>query len=83
MAYSPRGNDFYEPPRFVLRVVFGGADGARVVRDPTVVEVAKKLGRDPFVLLLSWAVQRGTGALAKSVTPKHIESNFQGITHYY
>lgn len=40
--------------------------------------MAKKLGKDPFVLLLSWAVQRGTAVLAKSVNPAHIEANFQG-----
>ncbi|RJE23410.1 aldehyde reductase [Aspergillus sclerotialis] len=63
VSYSPRGNDFYEPPR--------------LVHDPTVVEVAKRLGKDPFALLLSWGVQRGTGVLAKSVNPAHIETNFQ------
>ena len=49
-----------------------------MVDDPTVIEVAKKLGKDPAVLLISWAVQRGTSVLPKSVTPSRIESNFQG-----
>lgn len=37
-------------------------------------------------MLISWAVQRGTAVLPKSVTPSRIESNFQGIsvnTHLY
>lgn len=49
-----------------------------VVDDPTVIELAKKLGKDPAALLISWAVQRGTSVLPKSVTPSRIESNFQG-----
>lgn len=49
-----------------------------VVDDPTVVEVAKKLNKDPAILLISWAVQRGSSVLPKSVTASRIESNFQG-----
>lgn len=49
-----------------------------VVDDPTVKDVAKKLNKDPYSLLLSWGIQRGTGVLAKSVVPAHIKSNFQG-----
>lgn len=49
-----------------------------VVDDPTVVEIAKKLNKDPAILLISWAVQRGSAVLPKSVTPSRIESNFQG-----
>jgi L-glyceraldehyde reductase len=36
------------------------------------------LGKDPAALLISWAVQRGTAVLPKSVTSSRIESNFQG-----
>lgn len=49
-----------------------------MVDDPTVVEIAKKLNKDPAILLISWAVQRGSSVLPKSVTPSRIESNFQG-----
>ncbi|KAJ5973325.1 hypothetical protein N7481_010535 [Penicillium waksmanii] len=63
VAYSPLGNNIYNLPR--------------VVDDPTVVEVAKKLNKDPAVLLISWAIQRGSSVLPKSVTPSRIESNFQ------
>ncbi|KAJ5222493.1 uncharacterized protein N7469_008733 [Penicillium citrinum] len=64
VAYSPLGNNIYNLPR--------------VVDDPTVVEVAKKLNKDPAILLISWAVQRGSSVLPKSVTASRIESNFQG-----
>ncbi|KAJ5579896.1 uncharacterized protein N7459_005881 [Penicillium hispanicum] len=63
VAYSPLGNNIYGLPR--------------VVDDPTVVEVAKKLDKDPAILLISWAIQRGSAVLPKSVTPSRIESNFQ------
>ncbi|KAL2003818.1 hypothetical protein VTN02DRAFT_2172 [Thermoascus thermophilus] len=62
-AYSPLGNNIYGLPR--------------VVDDPTVHEIAKRLGKDPALVLISWAVQRGTSVVPKSVTPSRIESNFQ------
>lgn len=60
-------------------------DTTSVVDDPTVVEIAKKLGKDPAGLLISWAVQRGSSVLPKSVTPSRIESNFQcmSLFHYF
>ncbi|KAJ5610535.1 hypothetical protein N7510_007254 [Penicillium lagena] len=63
VAYSPLGNNIYNLPR--------------VVDDPLVVEIAKKLNKDPAQVLISWAVQRGSAVLPKSVTPSRIESNFQ------
>ncbi|KAJ6015523.1 hypothetical protein N7540_010114 [Penicillium herquei] len=62
VAYSPLGNNIFNKPR--------------VVDDPIVVEIAKKLNKDPAQLLISWAIQRGSAVLPKSVTPSRIESNF-------
>ncbi|KAJ5280766.1 hypothetical protein N7478_006138 [Penicillium angulare] len=62
IAYSPLGNNLYNLPR--------------VVDDPTVVKISKKLSKDPAQLLISWAIQRGSAVLPKSVTPSRIESNF-------
>ncbi|KAA8572248.1 hypothetical protein EYC84_002874 [Monilinia fructicola] len=44
---------------------------------PLVVSLAKGLGKQPAQLLISWAVQRGTIVLPKSVTPERIKDNFQ------
>ncbi|ODM23793.1 hypothetical protein SI65_01382 [Aspergillus cristatus] len=66
VAYSPLGNNIYNAPR--------------VVDDSTVIEIAKKLEKDPAAVLISWAVQRGSSVLPKSVTPSRIESNFQVFT---
>lgn len=63
-AYSPLGNNIYDLPM--------------AVQDPAVVSIAKELGKTPAQVLISWAVQRGTVVLPKSVTPSRIESNFQG-----
>ncbi|KAL2823660.1 NADP-dependent oxidoreductase domain-containing protein [Aspergillus cavernicola] len=63
VAYSPLGNNIYDAPR--------------VVDDPIVKEIASDLDKDPAAVLISWAVQRGTAVLPKSVTPSRIGSNFQ------
>ncbi|KAL4805579.1 NADP-dependent oxidoreductase domain-containing protein [Aspergillus unguis] len=62
-GYSPLGNNIYNIPR--------------TVDDPLVIQVAKNLNKTPAQVLISWAVQRGTAVLPKSVTPARIESNFQ------
>ncbi|KAK4549878.1 hypothetical protein LTR36_005179 [Oleoguttula mirabilis] len=50
-------------------------DGATLLKDVTVNELAKKNGMDVGQLLQSWAVQRGTVPLGKSATPARIKSN--------
>lgn len=45
--------------------------------DAKVHEIAKRLGKEPAQLLVSWGVQRGTIVLPKSVTPARIASNFR------
>ncbi|EXJ80152.1 alcohol dehydrogenase [Capronia coronata CBS 617.96] len=62
-GYSPLGNNIYNIPR--------------AVDDPIVTSTADKLGKTPAQVLVSWAIQRGTVVLPKSVTPERIESNFQ------
>ncbi|PNY25630.1 uncharacterized protein TCAP_04433 [Tolypocladium capitatum] len=60
-AFSPLGNNL------------GGE--ARTIDDPLVAELGKKLDLDIGQVLCSWAVQRGTVVLPKSVTPSRLESN--------
>lgn len=64
-AYSPLGNNIYNIPR--------------AVDDPVVLEVARTLQKSPAQVLISWAVQRGTAVLPKSITPSRIADNFQGM----
>lgn len=51
---------------------------SRVVDDPIITELAHSLNKSPAQLLISWAVQRGTAVVPKSVTPARIASNFEG-----
>ncbi|KAI0170594.1 aldo/keto reductase [Pestalotiopsis sp. NC0098] len=62
-AYSPLANNIYNLPR---------AD-----ENGNVKALAADLGRTPVSVLLSWAVQRGTVVLPKSVTPARIKSNLE------
>lgn len=39
------------------------------------LSIAKKLGKEPANLLISWSVQRGVNVVRKSVTPARITSN--------
>ena len=50
----------------------------RVLDDPNVASVAKELGIAPAQALISWAIQRNTVVLPKSVTPERIASNLEG-----
>ncbi|ODV79385.1 Aldo/keto reductase [Suhomyces tanzawaensis NRRL Y-17324] len=52
-----------------------GSDGAPVAKHPTVVKVAEKLGVSAVHVLISWAIQRGSIVLPKSVREKYIISN--------
>lgn len=62
-AYSPLGNNQTGEPR--------------TVDDPAVHEIAQELNMDPGQVLASWAIQRGTVVLPKSVTEKRIIGNVQ------
>lgn len=62
-AYSPLGNNQTGEPK--------------VIDDAKVKDLSASTGLDTAQLVLSWAVQRGTVALSKSVTPSRIESNLK------
>ncbi|ETS75563.1 hypothetical protein PFICI_12507 [Pestalotiopsis fici W106-1] len=62
-AYSPLGNNQTGEPK--------------VIDDAKVKDLAAATGLDTAQLVLSWAVQRGTVALSKSVTASRIESNLK------
>ncbi|XP_063700895.1 uncharacterized protein LOC134831164 [Culicoides brevitarsis] len=44
--------------------------------DPTIQEIAKKLGKTPSQILLRWAFQQEIGILPKARSRSHVEENF-------
>ena len=49
----------------------------RVLDDPVITTIAKRVERTPAQVTLRWAVQRGDVVFPKSVTRSRIEENFQ------
>jgi 2,5-diketo-D-gluconate reductase A len=49
----------------------------RVLDDPTIVEIADRLGRTPSQVTLRWHLQRGDVVFPKSVHRERMEENFQ------
>ncbi|CEP15291.1 hypothetical protein [Parasitella parasitica] len=62
-AYSPLGNNVYGEER--------------IVDDPVIVNLAKKLNKSPAQVCIAFAAQRGIVVIPKSVTKSRIEENFQ------
>jgi diketogulonate reductase-like aldo/keto reductase len=49
----------------------------KVVDDPVITSIAKRINKTPAQVALAWAVQRGTGYLTTSTTRPHIQENFE------
>jgi 2,5-diketo-D-gluconate reductase A len=49
----------------------------KVVGDPTITEIAERLGKTPAQIVLRWHIQRGDIVFPKSVTPSRIRENFE------
>ncbi len=54
----------------------GHALEPRLLDDPLVVSIARRLGKTPAQVLLAWGIQRGSAVLTASVTPARISENF-------
>ncbi len=48
----------------------------QVLTDPTIVSIARRLGRTPAQVTLRWHIQRGDIVFPKSVTPARMAENF-------
>jgi 2,5-diketo-D-gluconate reductase A len=47
-----------------------------VLDDPTIVQIAERVGRTPAQVVLRWHIQRGDIVFPKSTTPSRIQENF-------
>lgn len=56
-----------------------GSTGSPLLKEPVVLDIAKKHNVDPGQVVLSWGTQRGVVVLPKSVTPTRIDSNLKTV----
>ena len=49
----------------------------KVLDDPTITQIAYKVGKTPAQVVLRWHVQRGDIVFPKSVTPSRMKENFE------
>jgi diketogulonate reductase-like aldo/keto reductase len=54
----------------------GHAMEPRLLDDPAIVAIARRLGKTPAQVVLAWAIQRGTALLTTSTKPSRIQENF-------
>ncbi|MBV8392920.1 MAG: aldo/keto reductase [Alphaproteobacteria bacterium] len=55
----------------------GHAMEPRLLDDPVIVAIARRLDKTPAQVALAWAIKRGTALLTTSVTPSRIRENFE------
>jgi diketogulonate reductase-like aldo/keto reductase len=54
----------------------GHAMDPKLLDDPVITGIAKRVGKTPAQVALAWAVQRGTAFLTTSTKPHNIQANF-------
>lgn len=55
----------------------GHAMEPKVLEDPIIAAIARRLQKTPAQVALAWAVQRGTALLTTSTAPRRIQENFE------
>ncbi len=55
----------------------GHGSEPKLVENPVVTAIAKRVGKTPAQVLLAWAIQRGTALLTTATTPNWIKENFE------
>jgi diketogulonate reductase-like aldo/keto reductase len=54
----------------------GHSSEPKLLEDPVITAIARRLNKTPAQVLLAWAIQRGTAPLTTSKTPSRIRENF-------
>jgi len=54
----------------------GHSSEPKLLDDPVITSIARRVNKTPGQVLLAWAVQRGTALLTTSKTPSRIKENF-------
>src|SRR5271156_1610126 len=55
----------------------GHSSEPKLLENPVVTAIAKRVDKTPAQVLLAWAIQRGTAPLTTSKTPSRIQENFE------
>ena len=55
----------------------GHSSEPKLLEDPVITAIAKRVNKTPAQVLLAWAIQRGTALLTTSKTPSRIKENFE------
>jgi diketogulonate reductase-like aldo/keto reductase len=71
--------DYCTKNRIVLQAftALGHNSEPKLLEDPVVTAIAKRVNKTPAQVLLAWAIQRGTALLTTSTTPSRIKENFE------
>jgi diketogulonate reductase-like aldo/keto reductase len=62
---------------FLAFAPLGHSIEPRLLDDPVITAIAKRVGKTPAQVLLAWALQRGTALLTTSKTRSRIQENFK------
>jgi diketogulonate reductase-like aldo/keto reductase len=70
--------DYCQKNGIVLQAfaALGHSSEPKLLDDPVVTAIAKRVNKSPAQVLLAWAIQRGTALLTTSKTPSRIKENF-------
>ncbi len=71
--------DYCKKNRIVLQAfaALGHSSEPRLLDDPVITAIAKRVKKTPAQVLLAWAIQRGTALLTTSKSPNRIKENFE------
>jgi diketogulonate reductase-like aldo/keto reductase len=83
-AYLPQWEllDYCRANGIVLQAfaALGHGSEPRLLDDPIITAIAKRVNKTPAQVLLAWAIQRGTALLTTSKIPSQIRENFEVST---
>ena len=62
------------------RHALGHGSEPKLLEDPLITSIARRVKKTPAQVLLAWGIQRGTALLTTSTTPSRIKENFEVST---
>jgi diketogulonate reductase-like aldo/keto reductase len=74
--------DYCRKNRIVLQAfaALGHSSEPKLLEDPVITTIARRVNKTPAQVLLAWAIQRGTALLTTSKTLSRIKKNFEVST---